>query len=361
MTAEHTKLRPAAPSDIPQIREMFISVFRPHSSPDKDDLDASLSQMLFSHPNYTGENGSMVSADDNGTVKSAMTIVPLSYRVGEDMVTGRMACTFMATDDASPRSIAALIFQLRPRGTELIFSDSAAPVSLSHLRAIGAVELPAQGLRWYKLFRPLPATAGYVRRRLFARAPRFIKPGKLPEYALAAGTKTPAGYSVFEATTESFAENANRFLSRYVVAPVYTPANVEWAIAASDRPGGRSKLGLAQVHNENGETCGVFSFAGVLGSEAQILDLLYADGELDNVLDATLAALDASGFAYASAPLRPETIPSLTRYNHIWYRHITGVAGASRSPGFKDAMRSGQAYIGGIAGESWSRLVRDFY
>lgn len=362
MTPDHApRSRPAEPADIAQIAQLFTSVFRPHFRPDTADLEAYLSQLLFTHPGYTGENGSMVSADASGLVKSAMTILPMTYRIGDEPVEGRLACTFMAAEDANARSIAALIFQLRPRTNQISFSDSAAPVSVSHLKAIGGIELPVQGLRWYKMFRPIPATASYVRRRLSSRLPRILGQGSLSHYTLQAGTKIQSGHSVFEATSAIYAEHASRFLSRYVVAPVYSARELDWIISASSGVDGRGRLVLAQVLDENGEVCGVFSFVGVIGGEVQILDLLPADGAEDVVLAAALAALEASGFAFASAQLRPEMISSLSRYNRIWYRHVTGVAATARSPEFKAAMRNGQAYIGGIAGEGWSRLVRDFY
>lgn len=362
MTADHApRSRPAEPGDVAQIAQLFTSVFRPHSRPDQADLEACLSQLLFTHPNYTGENGSMVAADANGVVKSALTILPMTYRIGEEPVEARLACTFMAAEDANARSIAALIFQLRPRANQISFSDSAAPVSISHLKAIGGIELPVQGLRWYKMFRPLPATASFIRRRLSTRLPRVLGQSALPRYTLQAGTKIASGHSVFEAATTLYAEYANRFLSRYVVAPVYAEKQLDWTIAASSGADGRGRLTLAQVLDENGDVCGVFSFVGVIGGEAQILDLLPADGAEDVVLSAALEALEAAGFAFASAQLRPEMIPALSRYNRIWYRHVTGVAATSRSAEFKTAMKNGQAYIGGIAGESWSRLVRDFY
>lgn len=356
-----TKIRPAEPADVPQIADLFASVFRKRTKPDKADLSAYMSQLLFSHPNYTPENGSMVSVDHAGNVKSALTTLPLSYRIGEEKVIARLACTFMAAEDANARGIASLIFQLRPRANQISFSDSAAPISISHLKAIGGTELPVQGLRWYKLFKPLPSALGYIRRRVSQKYPFILSAGALHEPVTLAETTTSAGYSASQATPAVFAECANRFLGSYVVAPVYTPEEIEWTIKASSGPSGRGKLALAQVHDENGDICGVFSFAGARGGEAQILDLLAQDGKQDAVLETAFAALKEAGFAFASAQLRPEMIPSLSKYNGIWYRHVTGVSASSRSAEFRQAMLSGQAYIGGIAGESWSRLVRDFY
>ena len=123
----------------------------------------------------------------------------------------------------------------------------------------------------------------------------------------------------------------------------------------------KARIISLKVLDENGDVCGVFSFVGGLGGEAQILDLLAAEGKTDTVLDAALAALENSGFAFVSAQLRPEMIPALSRHKGIWYRHVTGVAATSKSADFKQAMTNGQAYIGGIAGESWSRLLRDFF
>jgi hypothetical protein len=54
-------------------------------------------------------------------------------------------------------------------------------------------------------------------------------------------------------------------------------------------------------------------------------------------------------------------IRSLSRYSRIWYRYFTGISATSRSALFKEAMENGRAYFGGLGGEGWTRLTRDFY
>jgi hypothetical protein len=229
------------------------------------------------------------------------------------------------------------------------------------MKAIGGIELPVQGLRWYKTFKPVSAATGYVRRRIAPRLPFKIGAGPLPKPPPISETKSLSGYNVIEATPDTYAINANRLLNSYAVAPRYTAADLEWTIKMSSSPNGRGKLVLAQVHDDKGDICGVFSFVGGAGGEAQILDLLAQSGQQDAVLDTALAVLKDAGFAFASAQVRPEMIPSLSKHRSIWYRHVTGVSAACRLIEFKQAMQNGQAYLGGIAGESWSRLVRDFY
>ncbi|NTE88760.1 hypothetical protein [Agrobacterium rubi] len=362
MTSEPaTKVRPTEPADVTQIADLFSSVFRTRSKPNKAELAAYLSQLMFSHPNYTPENGSIVSVDGAGRVKSTLIILPISYRIGDEPVTARLACAFMAANDANPRSIAALIFQLRPRGHQISFSDSAAPVSVSHLKAIGGTELPVQGLRWYKIFKPLPSAVNYVRRRISQKYPKLLHPGSLPVPIAIAPTVLSSGYSVASADTAVYAQYANQFLSHCTVAPIYSAEHLDWTITASCDADGRGRLVLAQVQDENGDLCGLFSFVGARGGEVQVLDLLWKTGQQDSVVDAVFESLKAAGFSFVSAQLRPEIIPALSRHKDIWYRHVTGVSATSRSPEFKQAMQNGQAYIGGVAGESWSRLVHDFY
>ncbi|MBB3944387.1 hypothetical protein GGQ73_000310 [Rhizobium skierniewicense] len=362
MTLERaTRVRPAEPADVAQIADLFASVFRGRSKPNKTELNTYLTQLMFSHPNYTPDNGSIVSVDGTGNVKSVLIILPMTYRIGEEPVTARLACAFMAADDANPRSIAALIFQLRPRVNQISFSDSAAPVSVSHLKAIGGVELPVQSLRWYKVFKPLPAATGYVRRRVSQKYPALLHQGSLPLPASMSGSRTASGFSASPVDVDMYAQYANQFLANYTVAPVYSAPDLDWTIKASSDALGQGRLVLAQVQDGNGVVNGVFSFVRARGGEAQILDLLWQTGKQEAVVDTVFTSLKEAGFAFASAQVRPEIIPALSKQKGIWYRHVTGVSAASRSPEFKQAMQSGQAYIGGVAGESWSRLVHDFY
>ncbi len=362
MTTKATsKLRPAELADIPQMSALFSSVFRPNSQPKTKALEAHLSDILFSHPNYTPENGSLVSADETGTLTTVLNIMPLTYRVGEEIVISRLACGFTTSPDANPRAAAAVFLSARPKADNILFTDSGAPIAVAHFKAIGGIELQVQALRWYKMFKPVPALISFLRMKLFDRFPRFISRGQLPDNTLAKDVKTPDGHSVVEATPAVFADYANRYLARYVVAPVYDETYVSWAVSASAGEDGRGRLMLAQVQDKNGNIVGVFSFVGEMGGSAQILDLLYADSAQDAVVDAALLALQQSGFTYACSQARPEMIRSLSRYRRIWYRYFTGISATCRSALFKDAMVSGQAYFGGLGGEGWTRLTRDFY
>lgn len=362
MTTKTTsKLRPAELTDVPQMSALFSSVFRSRSKPKTKALEAHLSQLLFTHPNYTPENGSLVSVDENGVLKTLLNIIPLTYRVGEEIVIARLTCGFATTPDANPRAAAAVFLSTRPKDGNILFTDSGAQIGIAHFKAIGGIELQVQALRWYKMFKPLPAAISFLRMKLFDRFPSLISRGQLPNNDLAKNVTTAEGYSVSEATPHVFAEYANRYLADYVVAPVLDEGYVAWAVNASAGDDGRGRLMLAQVQDKNRDVVGVFSFVGQMGGSAHILDLLYADKAQDAVVDAALLALQRSGFTYACSQARPEMIRSLSRYSRIWYRYFTGVSATSRSPIFKEAMATGKAYFGGLGGEGWTRLPRDFY
>jgi len=362
MTTKSTsKLRPAELGDVPQMSALFSSVFRSRSKPKTKALEAHMSEILFTHPNYTPENGSLVSVDETGALKTLLNIIPLTYRIGEETVIARLTCGFATTPDANPRAAAAVFLSTRPKSDKILFTDSGAPIGIAHFKAIGGIELQVQALRWYKMFRPLPALISFLRIKLFDRFGRLISRGQLPDNSLAKNVTTADGYSVAKATPAVFAEYATRYLARYVVAPVYDEAYVAWALNASAGDDGRGKLMLAQVTDKNGNVVGVFSVVGEMGGSAHILDLLYEDNAQDAVVDAALLALERSGFTYACSQARPEMIRSLSRYSRIWYRYFTGISATSRSAAFKEAMESGRAYFGGLGGEGWTRLTRDFY
>ncbi|MDR6101302.1 hypothetical protein QE369_001480 [Agrobacterium larrymoorei] len=327
-----SKLRPAELGDVPQMSALFSSVFRSRSKPKTKALEAHMSEILFTHPNYTPENGSLVSVDETGALKTLLTIIPLTYRIGGETVIARLTCGFATTPDANPRAAAAVFLSTRPKSDNILFTDSGAPIGIAHFKAIGGIELQVQALRWYKMFRPLPALISFLRIKLFDRFARLISRGQLPDNSLAKNVTTADGYSVAEATPAVFAEYATRYLARYVVAPVYDEAYVTWAVNASAGDDGRGKLMLAQVRDKNGNVVGVFSVVGEMGGSAHILDLLYEDNAQGAVVDAALLALERSGFTYACSQARPEIIRSLSRYSRIWYRYFTGISATPAPP-----------------------------
>ena len=72
------------------------------------------------------------------------------------------------------------------------------------------------------------------------------------------------------------------------------------------------------------------------------------------------AALDAEGSALASGAAEPFRMNGSLRQRWLRFRSGGHFCMATRHPEIVDAARSNDIYIGGLASESWSRLLTDF-
>ncbi len=359
------KVRPMEPDDVPQVARLFFAAFRKSRLSSFPDFETYLHDLIFTHPNYRAETGSLVSVNAEGRVQGAMSVLPMGYRVDDAPVTSRLLCTFMAAPDANPGGIAELTLSIRPKAGQICFSDSAAPVSVGHFRAIGGQPLPCQSLQWFKVFRPLAFAAGKVADRMPGRLRRLRRAMTVPSRPPAgesgqSGAKTPA-LTVEEIDAAGFSAQAALLLQDYRVAPTLLPAELEWIGRLSGNGRGHGGLRLLAARDGKGEIAGLFSMVGGMGGVAEVLDIFSRAGAQAAVIAAMLARLRAEGYVYATGRLRLDLIEGFSEQSGIWCRHGAHVYVASRLPGVREAMRTGGVHVGGTAGEGWSRLMRDFF
>lgn len=105
----------------------------------QQDFRSVFSEVLFESPYYDPAIGSVVHEDEHGEIDSAISVLPIPYRVNGQSIMGRLLCAFMMKPEMSPRGAAELTLTLRPSEKILNFTDSAAPVSLKHSEAIGGL------------------------------------------------------------------------------------------------------------------------------------------------------------------------------------------------------------------------------
>ena len=86
--------------------------------------------------------------------------------------------------------------------------------------------------------------------------------------------------------------------------------------------------------------------SGQLGREAEAIGALHAD-------------LDRLGVAAVRGPCRPGLIEALYRQPGTIFRHNAHAVCLTPHADAREAVLRGDVHLGGLAGESWSRLISD--
>lgn len=302
----------------------------------------------------------------NGDIDSAILSVPMQFDVNGRRIVARLLCAFMVDGKTGAAGAARLARSVRAVRQDLCFSDSSSPVSADHCVAGGGVILPIQSLEWQRFFRPLAAAAVLAGRRLpifrarpvvgalglIDRVLRWWSPSSKPTVATGCQART--------ASLDEFLRCAAPMLERFSVRPTWSKSEFDWLVDLAAMNRSLGTLQCRKVVVDDGRTIGAFLFFGRPNGMASVLNLLCEDGREADVTAAMYACLDAEGYALATGMAQPFLMNAISRQRWLCFRHRGYFCMVTRHADIKQAALGGDIYIGGLASESWSRLLTDF-
>jgi len=361
-------VRPMEPRDVEAVAKMFLSVFRGGKRRACGDLVDYLSEFCFGSPVLNRDNGSIVYEASDGRVLAALIGVPMRFRVGGDSVAARLLCSFMADGQQGLRGAAALHKHLRTSHYDLLFSDTAVPRSARHWEALKGGVLPVESLEWRRVFRPSAHLLHRTRRRWCGTGGAVLRQVSRAPAALADGVfRRAAGpgragetLSLRAVDAAAFAEAAHSFLKRFEVHPDWQCAEFEWIATMAARNQSRGRLSFALAETAAGDIKAAYAYYAKPDGPACVLNLLCAPGDEVAAVEALLVRLDADGHTMAHGMAQQFLLAALQVQPHVAFRHRGYFLYASVDDGLRAAVEAGRFYAGGLASESWSRLVNDF-
>lgn len=353
-------------SDLPVVADLFTRTFRKSNQKTDSQLASYIDTVFFSSPLYTPDVGSLVHLNEKSTIDSAILAMPLEFSVHGRPVTARVLCAFMADGKAGAAGAARLARMLRAARQDFCFSDNASPVSADHWVAGGGLVLPVQSLEWHRTFRPAAAGLDMARRRI-----KLL--GKLPLHSLARAvdrfvrrSKTSFAAAPQEGTVsvaisqEQFMEQAHLMMARFSVHPVFSKAEFDWLIAAAKLNASLGELRCRSVTDAQGKVIGCYLYFGADGRNAVVMNVFCYERQEAPVVAQLFADLDNLGYASAQGMAQPFLIQAVLRQRHLVHKHTGYFCLVTRHADLKEAAIGDGFYAGGLASESWSRLLHDF-
>lgn len=352
--------------DIPAVARLFSKIFRNRKDAVAPGLEAYLETVLFGSPHYRPERGSIVHDSSTGEVDSTILAIPMEFSVHGRPIIARLLCAFMADGKEGAAGAARLARQMRAAKQDMCFSDNSSPVSADHWVAGGGVVLPIQSLEWRRIFRPLVAGAVATSRRMpWLASPGILRPLRRLDRAISQrrSSITPAavpGCRTIPASPDEFLHCAGPMIERFPIRPVWAKQEFDWLflVAAMNRSLG--ELHCRMVVDQDGRSIGAFLFFGKAGAAATVLNIVCAANREFDVIGQMFASLDAEGYASASGISQPFLMNAISRQRWLSFKHRGYFCMVTRHAEIKDAALRNDIYIGGLASESWSRLLTDF-
>ena len=150
-------------------------------------------------------------------------------------------------------------------------------------------------------------------------------------------------------------------VAHFAVRPLWSEDELSWLVSLAAQ---NTKLGaftIRAVEDRTGAIIGCFVYYAAPGRTAHVLNILSLPGQETAVLDAMFRDLDRAGHVEARGRAQPALMAGLALQRWLVFRHKAFVMVLTRLPEVSDAVARGDVYVGGLAGEDWSRLMSDFY
>ncbi|MEI2298186.1 GNAT family N-acetyltransferase [Ensifer sp. MJa1] len=352
--------------DIPIVSSMFTRIFRKREHAANQELRQYIETTFFGSPLYAPENGSIVYDDGAGGIGSAILALPMEFTVNGRRTMARLLCAFMSEGKAGAVGAACLARAMRAARQDMCFSDNSSPVSADHWVAGGGIVLPVQSLDWRRSFRPLKAWAltigrqAPVLRSRVITGPLSVADGILRRRRPSTKPSGAAGCTARAIDPSAFIECAEPMLQRFAVRPVWSRSEFDWLVAVARLNSNLGELLCREVVDGNGRVIGAYLYFGKAGSTATVLNIVCEAGRELDVTAQMFHALDAEGYALAIGSAQPFLMNAISRQRWLSFHHRGYFCMVTRHADLKEAALRNEIYIGGLASESWSRLLTDF-
>jgi hypothetical protein len=351
-------------ADVPAVAGLFLKIFRGIDKPASPDLNGYLHALTLGSPSYSETAGTQIYQQQDGLISSALLSVPMRFMACGNVIPGRLLGVFMTNRDSA--GAAQLNLGLRPKKASLSFCDSASPTSAKSLMAIGGKTIPMQNLEWVRTFRPLSALLG-------RHSPRFLRridPGLatlLRPFDTLLGwlrgdddIKGPAGAKVLEMSVPDFLAHAPGFIAHYAVRPLWSEDELGWLVGLAAQNTRLGTFTIRAIEDCSGTLIGCFVYYASPGRTAHVLNILSLPDHEVGVLGAMFRYLEDTGHVEARGRTQPVLMAGLGLQRWLVFRHRAFAMALTRVPEVNAAIARGDIYVGGLAGEDWSRLMCDF-
>ncbi|QCL74772.1 GNAT family N-acetyltransferase [Agrobacterium tumefaciens] len=360
-----TGVRPMRRDDLPAVETVLNSAFKKTGQERNFDFRSYIERLFFGSPAFSPENGSVV-YDTGDRVTSVILAIPMRFVVHGKTITARLLCAFASDGKLGALGAARLSRGMRASKHDMLFSDTASPVSADHWVAIGGNMLPIESLQWHKALKPfctialrMPRRSKLAKTTLALTTLGFVD-GILRRWKKGLRPPEVAGARVRAVDYETFRREALAKIERFSIRPEWSYEEFHWLVEMSRANESLGELKSLVIENAEGYVMGAALFFGQRGRTAYVLNLVCDAGRENDVLNTLFCHFDDENYAHITGMSQPFLINALYRQNHMSFRHDGYFCMATRDDALREKALAGDIYIGGLCSESWSKLITDY-
>ncbi len=366
-------VRPLEVADLEEVADVFLRVFRGIGDPRRrqaalPDVVGHLHRLYLGAPWHRPEAGSLVYRDVSGGLVGFLGSVEMHLRIGDRRLTASAMGTFMVSDpNHHARAALVLLRHHLANGLDVHFTDTANRTSLEFCRPLRCELMALHSLEWIYPIRPASLVLARGRRRwpglplgLAAPLARGLDRSLKQLVRGRDGPRTSAdGIAVADMGRDAFVAAAPGLVADRRLRPDWSEAELGWLLDRAAERTGNGPLRLRTARGPDGRELGFWLVWAEEGGIAAVLQIFAAPANRRAVVAAILTDAERLGCVAVRGTTEPGIMDALYAVPGMLFHHKGATCARSRDPEAMDALRSGDAAIGGLTGESWTRLVAD--
>ncbi|WP_292530949.1 hypothetical protein [Mesorhizobium sp.] len=280
-------------------------------------------------------------------------------------------CSSLMVEDheRDPMAGARLLKAYLDGPQDISFSETANDISTKLWTRLRGVVLPQYSLDWVRVMRPssfvlsLSASRMKLARILnpFAHAlDRFYcRRMKSSERRWSGVAADGAGHRAFrmsEIDSGTFAKLVEPLTVQFALRPQWSEGQLAHILADAAEKPELGELVYVSVASPAGSNVGAFAYHARAGEIGRVLQILALPGQAGSVIDCLIDDAAARGVSGLRGRIQPALLEAMLG-RRIAFLTVASTVVHSRDPELLDAMKNSQAFLNGLAGEQWSRLI----
>lgn len=363
ITKSNAQIRECRPEDLAVVGSLFQRILRHGEHCNLATLESYLKDLFFEHPWQDPELASRVSVSADGAVNGFVGVLPLrmTYR-GAGIRAALIGSLMVDNPQQDPLAGARLLRSVLTGPQTLSLSETSNLLAQRMWQRLGGSVAPAYSMDWARVLRPAQFGVAML------KAPTWIE-GLLRPAGLAVDTLLGTAKSQrfrlepIDPRIERADIDANelmalirQFTARYELAPAWDDASLHWFLTHAARKDPFGELIRRVVQAKNGTPLGCYLYYGQPGGMAIVLQIFSSPENADTVVKALLADANQRGCAAVRGRVQPDLLDALLQ-NGCIFKHVASLTMHSKNADLLAAIRAGDAFVTGLAGELWTRLI----
>ena len=364
-------VRPFEADDAPAVAAMFLRILRQESCADGGAALATYINDLFSGPHgRDGDIFSRVHVAKDGRLNGFIGVLPEVMELDGELLRAAVCTTWMVDDhEADPFAGVRLLKAVLSGPQDLSFSETSNDLSTAMWRRIGAHVLAPYSLEYLRVIRPAAFVTRMAAKR-FGLLGVFAPLSRLADRAAGAGANrlSWAGYrprpgkadalTVSEPDENSLVGALRELVVHHPLHPCWSDDRLSRMLAHARFKAKHGTRVQRILHTRGGKIAGLFVYYGDSGGIGRVMQVIAAPGMEALVLERLLANAHAHGVAAIRGRTQPALLDAMLDRKFV-FLHASSTVFHSSRPELADAATQGRAFLNGLSGESWTRLIGD--